>query len=110
MPIYEYKAYAQGGAIRTGIIDADTPREARQRLRRENILVKELKAKAGKGQRKVKGAQPAKVSLRDRLQSLRSRPSGPRGRDLETVAAITRQLGTLLGAGIPLAEALNAIV
>jgi general secretion pathway protein F len=108
MPIYEYKAYVQGGALRTGIIDADTPREARQRLRRENILVKELKTK-GK-LRKVRGAAPVKATFTERLQNLRSRPSGPRGRDLETVAAITRQLGTLLGAGIPLAEALNAIV
>lgn len=108
MPIYEYKAYVQGGALRTGIIDADTPREARQRLRRDNILVKELKTKSL--QRKVRGAAPVKATLTERLQRLRSRPSGPRGRDLETVAAITRQLGTLLGAGIPLAEALNAIV
>ena len=35
---------------------------------------------------------------------------GPSGRDLELVAGITRQLGTLLGAGIPLAEALRAII
>jgi general secretion pathway protein F len=110
MPIYEYKAYVQGGAIRTGIIDADTPREARQRLRRENILVKELKTRAGTKARKIKGAAPVRASLLERVQKLRSRSSGPRGRDLETVAAITRQLGTLLGAGIPLAEALNAIV
>src|SRR5687767_5258110 len=101
MPIYEYKAYVQGGALRTGIIDADTPREARQRLRRDNILVKELKTKSKL--RKVRGAAPVKATFAERVQSLRSRPSGPRGRDLETVAAITRQLGTLLGAGIPLA-------
>ena len=108
MPIYEYKAYAQGGAVKTGVIDADTPREARQRLRRDNILVKELRQK-GAARRKVGQAKPRSTFL-ENLQKLRSRSSGPKGRDLETVAAITRQLGTLLGAGIPLAEALNAII
>ena len=39
MPIYEYKAYVAGGGTQGGVIDADTPREARQRLRRDNILV-----------------------------------------------------------------------
>jgi general secretion pathway protein F len=109
MPIYEYKAYVEGGSVRTGVIDADTPREARQRLRRENILVKELKQK-GATAKKAHPVPGAKTSFLDRLQSLRSSSSGPSGRDLETVAAITRQLGTLLGAGIPLSDALNAIV
>ncbi|HKX46624.1 MAG TPA: type II secretion system F family protein, partial [Planctomycetota bacterium] len=46
-----------------------------------------------------------------RFLDQRARHSGgPRGRDLELVAAITRQLGTLLGAGIPLAESLRAII
>ncbi|MEM7310524.1 MAG: type II secretion system F family protein [Planctomycetota bacterium] len=110
MPIYEYKAYVQGGAMKTGVIDADTPREARQRLRAENILVKDLKAKGSSGRAKKSKEAGKKVSFLERLQSLRSTPSGPRTRDLEVVAGITRQLGTLLGAGIPLAEALNAII
>ena len=53
MPIYEYKAYVKGGSLKTGVIDADSPREARQRLRRDNILVKELSAK-GKSKAKAK--------------------------------------------------------
>ena len=28
MPIYEYKAFAAGGATTTGIVDADTERDA----------------------------------------------------------------------------------
>ena len=35
MPIFEYKAYAEGGVTKTGVIDADTPREARIERRRE---------------------------------------------------------------------------
>ena len=113
MPIYQYKAYAPGGATKTGVVDADTPRAARQQLRREQLLVSELH-ESGSKSRKQKAARKGRAgkgpSLTERLQSLRSTPSGPKGKDLEIVAAITRQMGTLLGAGIPMAEALDAII
>ncbi len=111
MPIFQYTAFAAGGTVKKGVIDADTAREARSRLRRENILVSEIhelrggrhgmKAKAG-----VRGP-----GLADRIRRARaSQQRGPTGRNVEIVAAITRQLGTLLAAGIPLAEALRAII
>ena len=108
MPIYEYKAFAAGGATTTGVIDADTPRAARDKLRHEKVLVTEL--------RQIKGGRSAGLAggwytrLKAQLQKLRSEPTGPTGRNLELVAGITRQLGTLLGAGIPLAEALRALI
>ncbi|MEX1024345.1 MAG: type II secretion system F family protein [Planctomycetota bacterium] len=111
MPIFEYKAYAPGGATRTGVVDADTPRAARQELRRKNILVSELKVIRGKGQRaRSKANKDGTESILTKLQKLRTARSGPSGRDLELVAAITRQMATLLGAGIPMAESLNAII
>jgi len=116
MPIYEYKAYAAGGATKTGVIDADTPREARQRLRRENILVSDLR-ELRSGKRKSKGttakgaSAPRKPSrILAGLNKLREAPGGPSGRDLEVVAAVTRQMGTMLGAGIPMAEMLSAVI
>ena len=109
MPIFQYKAYAQGGATRTGVIDADTPRAARQLLRRENILVTDLK-ELRTGRRERKGVPGTRSGVLQRLQKARARRSGPGGRDLEIVAAITRQMGTLLGAGIPMADALKAII
>jgi len=112
MPIFEYKAYAPGGATRTGVIDADTPREARVRLRRENILVSELRvAKGGRKSSKERAAALGKgPGLFERINSMRQQPSGPTGRDLEIVAALTRQMGTLLAAGIPLSDMLSAII
>ena len=112
MPIFEYKAYAPGGATKTGVIDADTPREARQRLRRENILVSELKvAKGGRKSGKEKAEGKAKgPGLFERINSMRQQPEGPSGRDLEVVASLTRQMGTLLAAGIPLSDMLSAII
>jgi len=108
MPIYEYKAFASGGATTTGVIDADTPRAARDKLRKEKVLVTELRQIRGGRAAGLAGGWKAKVRVN--LQKLRSEPKGPSGRDLELVAGITRQLGTLLGAGIPLTEALRALV
>jgi general secretion pathway protein F len=116
VPIYEYKAYVKGGSLKTGVIDADSPKEARLRLRRDNILVKEITAKGSGRKVKAKATKARGAAIQQRgsflgaVKKLRSRTSGPRGRDLETVAAITRQLGTLLGAGIPLTESLKAII
>ena len=113
MPIYQYKAYAPGGATKTGVIDADTPRAARTALRREHLLVSELHESGSKARKKKaakKGRAGKGPSISERLQSLRTAPTGPKGKDLEIVAAITRQMGTLLGAGIPMAEALDAII
>lgn len=116
MPIYEYKAYSSGGATKTGVVDADTPREARQRLRRDNILVSELR-EVRTGARRAAGA-PVQGSSKprrstewlDKLQKLRQSPSGPSGRNLEFVSTVTRQMGTMLGAGIPMAEMLSAVI
>jgi type II secretory pathway component PulF len=116
MPIYEYKAYASGGMTKTGVVDADTPREARQRLRRDNILVSELRElRSGKRKGSSTPVQGASAPTRRsqwlaRLNKLRESSGGPGGRDLELVAAVTRQMGTMLGAGIPMAEMLSAVI
>ncbi len=107
MPIFEYKAYVTGGGTRTGVIDADTPREARQRLRRENVLVSEIREKRGGRRSRSPGL---KLSLKERLQALRSTDTKPTSKHLDVVAAATRQLGTMLGAGIPLTETLRALI
>ncbi len=99
MPVFEYEAFTPAGEKRVGILDADTPRDARVKLRRDNIHVVELRPVAeGKRRR-----------LRLRL------PGGGRGlvqsrRNLEETATVTRQLATLLAAGIPLTEALRAVI
>lgn len=112
MPIYQYKAYVQGGGTKSGIIDADTPRDARAKLRRDNVLVSEISELRG-GQRTSVESGSAKrrgPSLLARLNAARAASTGPSSANLEIVAAATRQLGTLLGAGIPLIEALKALI
>lgn len=113
MPIFEYKAYAAGGGVQSGVIDADTPREARLRLKKENLLVSEIHELKG-GRRTAPAAKgpggPSKLSqLALRIKNARASQGGGM-QDLETLTAVTRQMGTLLASGIPLAETLKAII
>jgi general secretion pathway protein F len=110
VPIYQYTALAPGGETKKGVIDADTPRDARQRLRKQRLLVTDIAE--GRSSRKRKGGQSSggKSNLLTRLRDARAAHSGPSGRDLELVTAATRQLGTMLGSGIPLTESLRAMI
>ncbi len=109
MPIFEYKAYAQGGSVQAGVIDADTPREARNRLRKDNLLVSEIRELRGGKAVKARKAGD-KPSFLQKLRTERARSSGPSSRNLDILTASTRQMGTLLGSGIPLAETLKAMI
>lgn len=105
MPIFEYKALTGAGGTKTGIIDADTPRDARAKLRRESVYVLEIEsageAKRGKGQKR---------SLMRRIRGITGGATAMTRKRLDEVATVTRQMATLLGAGIPLTETLRAIV
>jgi general secretion pathway protein F len=109
MPIFEYKAYAQGGAVQSGVIDADTPREARIRLRKENLLVSEIFEKRS-GRSVKQRAGGAKVGMLEKMRRKRAASATPSMRNLEILTAVTRQMGTLLSSGIPLAETLKAMI
>jgi general secretion pathway protein F len=85
------------GRATRGFVDADSDRSARQKLRREGIYLTELALS--------EGASPAPSEAgRTRFSLAWLRPIP--GSDL---AIATRQLATLLGAGIPLVESLGAL-
>ncbi|MBL8857384.1 MAG: type II secretion system F family protein [Planctomycetes bacterium] len=109
MPIFEYKAYAPGGAVQAGVIDADTPREARVRLRRENLLVSEIVEMKG-GRRSLKTKKGVKIGFLENMRRKRAASATPSMRNLEILTGATRQMGTLLASGIPLAETLKAMI
>ncbi len=96
MAIFEYKALDTSGATRGGIIDADSPREARLKLRGEGVHVTELHAiddKKGGGE---------SGSAKSGLFAPKAKPAD--------LAVITRQLATLLSAGISAVDALKAMI
>lgn len=94
MPVYEYKALNSSGKNVKGIIDAESESQARTKLRGSGkypVSIKQSKAKsAAFGKR-------GSVGLFDRVKS-------------EEVHVMTRQLATLLGAGIPLVQSLSSLV
>ncbi len=94
MPVYEYKAFNKKGKSVSGIIDADSGQEARSKLREQEIFITELEETAA--------AQEKRRSSSTILFLSRVRP-------LE-ISIMVRQLSTLLNAGIPLVEALSAVI
>jgi general secretion pathway protein F len=97
LPVYSYKGLTNAGRATRGFVDAESDRSARQKLRRDGIYLTELSEGSG--------TQPAKTEERRARFSFSFRRSIP-GTDL---AIATRQLATLLGAGIPLVESLGAL-
>jgi general secretion pathway protein F len=96
MPVYEYTALDRAGKNVAGIIDGDSTVAARQKLRASGkypVQVKETTSKA---------KSEAGVSL--------SFPSIFNRVTADDIHALTRQLATLLNAGIPLVAALDALM
>ncbi|HHI78533.1 MAG TPA: type II secretion system protein GspF [Planctomycetes bacterium] len=99
MPIYEYKALTPKGSTQKGIVDADSARDARTQLRKKKLLVTEIH-ESQKGMKR---------GLTLKLRKIQG-ANTPNKKRNEQVAAATRQLASLLGAGIPLIEGLRAII
>src|SRR5471030_1373389 len=91
MGAFEYTALEPGGRERKGILEGDTPRHIRQLLRERQLLpvsVSEIAASESKQQSAF--GRRRKISPAD-------------------LALFTRQLATLVRAGLPLEEALLAV-
>ncbi|OHB75650.1 MAG: type II secretion system protein GspF [Planctomycetes bacterium RBG_16_59_8] len=106
MPVFQYKVLDEGGRESTGVTDADSPREARQKLFARKLRVVELAPLAGVGTQTATSQRP---SLPAQWMHRFGRIFSHRRR-LQELAMVTRQFGTLLQSGIPLMGALTAII
>ncbi|MFP4475285.1 MAG: type II secretion system inner membrane protein GspF [Desulfatibacillaceae bacterium] len=97
MPVYEYTVLDAKGRKRSGIVDADSAYAARQKLRDDGTFPTEVRETRSGGQRKETR----------RFDLSRSIGSGVRA---SQVAVMTRQLATLVGAGLPLVRAMETLV
>ncbi|MEO0479934.1 MAG: type II secretion system inner membrane protein GspF [Planctomycetota bacterium] len=96
MPIFEYRAVDAQNKGKKGLVDADSPREARLKLRKDQLYVTDLKERKTKDRKvQIKGVTGVET---------------PNKRRTEQVAQVTRQMASLLRSGIPLAEALRMII
>src|ERR1700730_8104774 len=96
MAVYEYRGLvASTGKQVRGVRDADNAKVLRATLKREGVLLtsaqEDKKAQVAKGGRLDLGALFRRVAVGD-------------------VAMMTRQLATLVTAGIPLVEAVGALI
>jgi general secretion pathway protein F len=96
MPVYEYRGLNSSGKTLKGILDADSDVVAREKLRGSGIFP---------------------IEVKEALSKSRGLPSGPgslvrllRGVKPGEVSAMTRQLSTLLGAGVPLVKSLESLI
>ncbi|WP_444931153.1 type II secretion system inner membrane protein GspF [Microbulbifer sp. SSSA002] len=92
MAAFEYTALAASGRKSRGTLEADSARSARQQLRAKGMVPLEVSAATEKEE---KGGA--------------SFLSGSPGLSVKNLALLTRQMSTLLRAGIPLEETLGAI-
>lgn len=95
MAVFEYKALNGGGRAVSGIIDADNPKSARQKLRKQGIFPTEVFESRGKKSLNLS----REVDFKKYFQRVSN----------EDVSVMMRQLATLVGAGVPLIESLSAV-
>ena len=88
MAVFEYQAVDDSAKRKRGIIDADSPVEARAKLHQEGLHLTSLKESTPTSSREIRIFR--KVRIKD-------------------LAILTRQLATLLAAGLPLTEALSGV-
>jgi general secretion pathway protein F len=98
--IYEYKGLSADGREMNGMIDADNPKSARSRLKIQGIFPIEVHegtpSREGMAERKNAGFF-ANKNLFGGISSLE-------------ISLMTRQLSTLISAGLPLMESLEALI
>lgn len=97
MATFKYSAKDIGGKTIKGRIDASTQADAIESLRKQDLIV--LKVSAGKG-------AGGGASLASMLTSVNPASYRPRGDEL---VVFTRQMSTMLSAGIPMLESLEIL-
>jgi len=96
MPVYAYKGLNTAGRQVNGVVDAENPKGARIRLRQDGIFPTDLVEEKRKDPSAAGGIFNVNVSF-ERITP-------------QDLALLTRQLSTLVGAGLPLVECISALV
>ncbi len=92
MAIFEYKGLNKQGKNIKGVVDADSLRSARAKLKKDKIYVIDIKDKSKASRKKSN----KKSSLNNSV-------------DIQELSLLTRQLAVLIKAGVPLVETLAAV-
>src|SRR3954469_2768737 len=116
MPVFEYSGLTEAGKNVRGVKDAENRKVLRSLLRKDGIFLTDVRAAEGAAIAAVSSSSSRPVTGKidlsgqglsrevDLRQVFGSRVSG------QDLAIATRQLATLIGAGITLVDALSALV
>ena len=96
MPVFAYRGLGADGRNVNGVVDADSARTARGKLRASGIFPTDLNEESTAAERKAVKREWFPSLFRRKLPAAE-------------LALLTRQLSALLGAGVPLVEALGAL-
>ncbi len=100
MPLFEYKAMTPQGRTMKGVIDAESAKAARYKLRKQGLFATDvIEGATSVAASSAKGAL-ANMTFRDLVTRVTQ----------QDISVMTRQLATLLAAGLPLIESLNALI
>lgn len=94
-PVYDFKAFDSSGRPQKGIVEADTLKNARLKLKKQGLMVSQISEKNTIDQAASKSVQIPFLGARVPANE---------------IAMMTRQLASLVKSNIPLVEALNALV
>jgi general secretion pathway protein F len=100
MPVYQYRGYKADGASATGIVDAESPKVARLKLRKDGVFPTEMAEQEGATKTVIPRSSSGVIAGVARSPVL----------TVSDVALMTRQLATLLVAGLPLVDALGVLM
>lgn len=92
MAAFQYRAIDKNGKAHKGVIETDSPRHVRQQLQERGLTTLELK-----------------LLTESSLRSMRSFHFAPKRMKSQDLSLVTRQMATLLNAGIPLDEVLSGV-
>ncbi len=98
MPVFEYVGIDSKGKRSNGIVDAENERAARAKLRRMGLFPTSLNVQGA--------AKSAKISLSSQVDFSKYFQRIK----VQDVAIMTRQLATLVAAGIPLVDSITALI
>lgn len=98
MAVFEYKGLDGSGQAVAGIIDADSSKVARSRLRKQGVFPTDI------AEQREGGTRGSGLSIEIDFQHYLTWIS------TKDVSILTTQLATLIGAHVPMAEALSALV
>jgi general secretion pathway protein F len=101
MPVYQYRGYKTDGGAAAGIVDAESPKVARLKLRKDGVFPTEISEQEG---------GPATGPAQRAGEGLPAISGRSAALSTTDVALMTRQLGTLLVAGLPLVDALGILM